>query len=272
VILGNFSSSRRAFLSSSAAGCAGLATTLVWPGPRGHAASLVETIRRIKKSVVAVGTYQRLRQPPAKLLGTGFAVADGTHIVTSAHVVPGKLQEKPKENLAIFIRTGKRNAEVRVASVVAIDRAHDVAVLRMSGARLTAVEFGADRKAEEGLGIAITGFPIGTVLGLHASTTRGIISAITPISLPQVSPRLLDPKMIRQLRDGFSVFQLDATAFPGNSGSPMYDAQTGLVLGIVNSVFVKDTKERVLQDPSGITYATPIRHAKALLKTLNLAR
>jgi S1-C subfamily serine protease len=263
---------RRAFLSSSVAACAGFTATLFWPGPQARTAELTETIKRIKKSVVAVGTYQRLRQPRAKLLGTGFVVANGKHIVTSAHVIPDKLQDKPKENLAIFVRTDNRNAEVRTVSVVGTDRGHDVAVLRISGARLPAVEFGNDENAEEGLEIAITGFPIGTVLGLHASTTRGIISAITPISLPQVSPRLLDPKMIRQLREGFAVFQLDATAFPGNSGSPMYDAGTGAVLGIVNSVFVKDTKERVLQDPSGITYATPIRHAKALLKTLNLGR
>ncbi len=272
MILGGFDPRRRAFLSSSIAGCAGIAATLVWPCPQAHAAELIETIKRIKKSVVAVGTYQRLRQPPAKLLGTGFAVADGKHIVTSAHVIPRVLQEKPKENLAVFIRVDKRNAEARTVTVVGTDRAHDVAILRISGARLPAVELGDDETAEEGLNIAITGFPIGTVLGLHASTTRGIISAITPISLPQVSPRNLDPKMIRQLRDGFSVFQLDTTAFPGNSGSPMYDVRTGSVLGIVNSVFVKDTKERVLQDPSGITYATPIRHAKALLKTLKLGR
>jgi S1-C subfamily serine protease len=272
VILGDTDPGRRAFLSSLIAGYAGFTATLFLPGPQGHAAELSETIKRIKKSVVAVGTYQRLRQPPAKLLGTGFVVADGRHIVTSAHVIPRELQEKPKENLAIFIRSGDRKAQARTVSVVGTDRAHDVAVLRMSGARLPAVEFGDDEKAEEGLDVAITGFPIGTVLGLRASTTRGIISAITPISLPQVSPQLLDPKMIRQLRDGFSVFQLDVTAFPGNSGSPMYDVRTGSVLGIVNSVFVKDTKERVLQDPSGITYATPIRYARALLKTLNLDR
>ncbi len=263
---------RRAFLSSLISGCAGFTATLCWPGPQGRAAELIETIKRIKKSVVAVGTYQRLRRPPAKLLGSGFAVADGRHIVTSAHVIPKKLGGTPQETLAVFIRTGKQNAEMRTASVVGTDRAHDVAILRISGAPLPAVRFGDDQAAEEGLDIAITGFPIGTVLGLRASTTRGILSAITPISLPQVSPQLLDPKMIRQLRDGFVVFQLDATAFPGNSGSPMYEARTGSVLGIVNSVFVKDTKERVLQDPSGITYATPIGHAKVLLKTLNLGR
>ena len=48
-----------------------------------------------------------------------------------------------------------------------------------------------------------------------------MISAITPIAIPQARSAELDPKMIRRLTSGtFPVFQLDATAYPGNSGSP----------------------------------------------------
>ncbi len=252
------------------AACLGIAATLHLPTAKVQAGELIGTIKQIKRSVVAVGTHQKLRRPPMVLMGTGFVVADGRHVVTSAHVVSRKLQETPAERLAIIIPKGGQNAEVRFAEIVGTDAAHDVAVLRVAGKALTPVALGDDTGVEEGLEIAFTGYPIGTVLGLHASTSRGIVSAITPISLPQVSPRLLDAKMIRQLREGSAVFQLDATAFPGNSGSPMYDVRLGTVYGIINSVFVKDTKERVLQDPSGITYATPIRHAKALLKTLGL--
>jgi S1-C subfamily serine protease len=61
------------------------------------------------------------------------------------------------------------------------------------------------------------------------------------------------------------VFQLDATAYPGNSGSPIYDADTGEVLGIINMVLVKSTREAALSQPSGITYAIPVRHLRALL-------
>jgi S1-C subfamily serine protease len=61
------------------------------------------------------------------------------------------------------------------------------------------------------------------------------------------------------------VFQLDGTAYPGNSGSPVYHAETGAVIGIVNSVFVKGTKESALTQPSGITYAIPAQKLKDLL-------
>ena len=39
----------------------------------------------------------------------------------------------------------------------------------------------------------------------------------------------------------------------------------------MNKVFVKGTKEALLENPSGITYAIPIQHAKALLKKKGIA-
>jgi S1-C subfamily serine protease len=93
-----------------------------------------------------------------------------------------------------------------------------------------------------------------------------MISAITPIAIPQGRAADLNPAVVRRLSSGtFSVFQLDATAYPGSSGSPIYDPETGDVLGIVNMVFVKATKEAVLSEPSGITYALPSVYLEALL-------
>jgi S1-C subfamily serine protease len=64
---------------------------------------------------------------------------------------------------------------------------------------------------------------------------------------------------------------LDATAYPGNSGSPLYDPATGHVVGIINKVFVQSTKETVIEKPSGITYAVPINSLRELLKKLRMA-
>ena len=77
--------------------------------------------------------------------------------------------------------------------------------------------------------------------------------------------------MHRLASGSFPVFQLDATAYPGNSGSPIYDPATGDVLGVVNMVLVKSTKESALSQPSGITYAVPARHLEALLRRSTLA-
>lgn len=73
--------------------------------------------------------------------------------------------------------------------------------------------------------------------------------------------------MIAQLQKSpYTVFQLDGTAYPGSSGSPLYDPETGVVYGIINMVFVKGLKETALSQPSGITYAIPSNHIYNLLQ------
>jgi len=62
------------------------------------------------------------------------------------------------------------------------------------------------------------------------------------------------------------VFQLDATAYPGNSGSALYDPDDGTVYGIINSVFVQGTRETAISQPSGITYAIPGRYIREMLQ------
>jgi len=67
------------------------------------------------------------------------------------------------------------------------------------------------------------------------------------------------------------IYQLDITAYPGNSGSPLYSAENGEVLGILNKVFVKESKETVLEKPSGISYAIPIKYLIALSKSKGIS-
>ena len=73
---------------------------------------------------------------------------------------------------------------------------------------------------------------------------------------------------VRRLRAPFDVYQLDAVAYPGNSGSALYRVGSGEVIGIINSVFVKGSREHLLSQPSGIAYAIPVRHLRTLLRDL----
>lgn len=67
-----------------------------------------------------------------------------------------------------------------------------------------------------------------------------MVSAITPIAIPAAHSSQLKPELIRRLGSGpFPVFQLDATAYPGNSGSPLYDPATGEVIGDINTPVVR---------------------------------
>ncbi len=234
-----------------------------------HAAELTDTIAKVKPAIVGVGTVQYTRRPPGKFVGTGFAVADGKHIITNAHILPDFLDTEKNEFLAVLTQ-GKKE-RIRKAKIVKFDRVHDLALLSIAGKPLSALRVSDSRDVKEGRLYAFTGFPIGMVLGMYPVTHRGIVSAITPIAVPQLASKRLNPKMIRRLREPYSVFQLDATAYPGNSGSPLYDPANGEVVGVINKVFVKETKENVLEKPSGITYAIPVRHVTELLRNAGIA-
>jgi len=229
-----------------------------------NAGDLADTVVLVKPSIVGVGTYLPTRAPQSQLYGTGFVVGDGYHVITNAHVVKLKLAIDKKEKLVVFAGTGKRVSQ-RDARVLVLDEAHDLALLRISGTKLPALTVTDSRQAREGQHYAFTGFPIGVILGLYPATHRGIISSITPIAAPMGDSRQLTPELIKRLKASYEIFQLDATAYPGNSGSPLYDEQTGQVIGVINSVFVKGTKEAAIENPSGISYAIPSRYVSALL-------
>ena len=226
---------------------------------------LPQTIEAVRPSIVAIGTLLHTRAPPANFLGTGFAVGDGLHIITNAHVVPQNLNTEKKESLAVFVGRGA-SAKARTATIVEVDVEHDLALLKISGEPLPALVIGDSDTVKEGETVAFTGFPIGMVLGLYPVTHQAIISAITPIVIPALSTKQLDINIIKRLRAPYLVFQLDGTAYPGNSGSPLFDPKTGKVLGILNMVFVKGTKENVLTHPSGISYAIPSNYIHAIMK------
>jgi S1-C subfamily serine protease len=101
---------------------------------------------------------------------------------------------------------------------------------------------------------------------LNASTHRAGLAAIVPIYTPVAAVAELNVRAIRQASDPYRIFQLDAIAYPGNSGSPLWQPETGEVFGVVNSVYVKGAKETALTDPSGISYAIPSRYIEALMK------
>lgn len=240
--------------------CAGLLSS-----PLLARAALSDTIVGIKPSIVIVGTNMRSRAPSFELKGSGFVIGDGTLIATNAHVASVPLDADRFETLAVIASVDGRQ-QLREARVVASSAEHDLAILKIQGAALPALKIGDSATVREGQSVAFTGFPIGSVLGFTPVTHRGIVSAITPIVIPVDNVSQLNaPNRNRLARGSFPVFQLDATAYPGNSGSPVFDPDTGEVIGIINMVLVKAGKESVLAQPSGITYAIPASHLATMI-------
>jgi S1-C subfamily serine protease len=234
---------------------------------RAAAADLKDIIPLVKRSVVGVGTYEPTRSPATVFVGTGFVVGDGLDIITNAHVVPDLVGEGGRvTQLGIVLPDGDA-VRFRPAQLVGRDAEHDLAHLRLTGNPLPALELGDSDGVQEGQELALTGFPLGMGLGLHAATHRATLAAITPIVMPSLNSGKLDVRQIVALqRQPYTIFQLDGTAYPGNSGSPVYDPASGRVWAVINAVFVKGLKENAITHPSGITYAIPAKYVIQLLK------
>ena len=228
-----------------------------------------DTIERVKRSVVGVGTFQDLRTPQLAFPGTGFVVGDGLLIATNAHVLPAVLDSARKEIPVIAqpSLSGSSEVSARPARAVATDREYDLALLRIEGPPLPALALAPDVPVREGTSLPFTGFPIGPVLGLIPATHRAMVSALTPIALPARTTSELSARALTRLAHGpYNVLQLDGTAYLGNSGRPLYAIDNGALVGIINMVFVKGTRESALTQPRGTSYAMPPKPLAELIK------
>lgn len=229
-------------------------------------ADLPATIARLKPSVVLVGIYGATDNPRFTFRGTGFAVSSGLELVTNAHVLPETLPNGPGQQLAVMTWSGVGQWNLRKVNVVTLDRSRDLALLRMDGPAIPPLKI-AEVPAQEGQAIAFMGFPIGGVLGYSHVTHRGVISSVAALALPPPTSQYLTEKTVAQLRRGnFQIYQLDATAYPGNSGGPVFDPETGELVAVINSVMIKGARETAISNPTGISYAIPAAHVLTLLQ------
>jgi S1-C subfamily serine protease len=229
-------------------------------------ADLPSVIAANKPSVLPVGTFSATANPRFGFRGTGFVVGDGTLIATNFHVLPPAGESEG--GAVMVVLASRTESTLRRAEVVATDRPHDLALLKIEGAPLVPLTLDEPGRVREGQAVALMGFPIGGTLGFAPVTHRGIVASITTAALPAATSQSLDPRAILRLREGnFELLQLDATAYPGNSGGPLFDADTGRVVGIVNMVLVKGGRESALSNPTGISYAVPVRYLHELIKS-----
>jgi S1-C subfamily serine protease len=228
-----------------------------------HAETLPQLIAKVKPSVVAIAIYSPTAAPRLKLMGTGFVIVPGNQVVTNNHVISSLPDESKNERYVVLSGHGQ-NPVVHAIISKKSDVIHDLAVLNIA-ATLPALQLANSDDTPEGTALAFTGYPITGVLGLYPATHQATLSAITPIAIPQDNSKALSAATLRKLRQPFMVYQLDGTAYPGNSGSALYRKNDGVVIAIINMVLVKSSREAVLSDPSGIAYAIPVKHLHQLL-------
>ena len=221
---------------------------------------------KVRPSVAAIGSYDRKDIPTVRYFGTGFVVGDGNFVATNHHVVEALRQTNRLAMLRVFFPD---DSEVvgRPAKVLGEDRMHDVAVLRFDGPAVPALGLRASERGypPQGSAVGIIGYPIGLTLGLVPAVHGGKLAAVVPAVLPLPKGAKLNPDLIEAIKNPYKIYQLDIVAMPGNSGSPLFDAHSGLVLGIINKVLGSRTREHLIESPTGISYAVPSQWIEELL-------
>jgi len=189
--------------------------------------------QRLLPSVVSIS----VSSPTVQGGGSGFVIADEGYIITNNHVVEAVAQEGG--TLAVRFPDG---VEVE-AEIVGRSPSYDLAVLQVSGVDdLTPVEFGTSANVVVGDSVVAIGSP----LGLEATVTSGIVSAI---NRPVTAGGSGDLSFINAI-------QTDAAINPGNSGGPLVDG-SGRVIG-VNSAIASPGAADGTAGSIGLGFAIPI--------------
>ncbi len=164
--------------------------------------------------------------------GTGVAVATGpwgTQILTVQHVIDG----------ARRLRATLDNRRSVPARVVAADANSDVALVQIDVPNRPVAVLGSSSSIEPGTQIGVAGYPVPDAfedeqLGTQTSVFAGRVSSIRKDAL-----------------------ELDLPIIPGESGGPVFVADTGVVIALAESRF---------DDEKAIGFGVPIEDAEKFLR------
>ncbi|MDB5894783.1 MAG: serine protease, partial [Rhodoferax sp.] len=111
-----------------------LTLALVGPFAGMARADLPGVIAQVKPSILIVGYYKSTNSPRFNLRGTGFVVGGTNQAVTNAHVLVAPGEDNGGADLVVQVRNVRNEWETRKATVVEMDRIHDIALLQIDGA------------------------------------------------------------------------------------------------------------------------------------------
>ncbi len=161
--------------------------------------------------------------------GSGFVIGEG-QIATNAHVIEGVSSGT--------VKLVGQNTEHTIESVLAVDRAHDLAIIEATSVSATALSLGNSDTVQVGQSVYAAGNP----QGLTGTFSSGIVSAIRPEGNDLVAD---------------TIIQMTTPVSPGSSGGPVLN-NDGEVIAVVFSQ---------VTNGQNLNFAIPVNFLKTLLET-----
>ncbi len=180
--------------------------------------------------------------------GSGIILDSSGTILTNNHVIAGA------RRLTVQFNDGTTGS----ASVVGTDPTDDLAVIKVSGVSgLKPATLGSSSNLKVGQAVVAIGSP----LGLSATVTSGIVSALDrPVRTSSASgPSDQDTVL--------NAIQTDAAINPGNSGGPLVD-MAGRVIGINSAIATLSAGAGGQSGSIGVGFAIPIDQARRVAQEI----
>ena len=168
-----------------------------------------------------------------KTLGSGVIVNDAGLILTNNHVINGA------DRISVLLYDGR----VTTAELVGVDKANDLAVLKIQLDNISAIKLG----NSDDIRVGDVVLAIGNPFGVGQSVSQGIVSATGRWNLG--------------INTAENFIQTDAAINPGNSGGALIDAY-GNLIGI-NTAMLDESGASF-----GISFAVPVDKAMNSLKQI----
>ncbi len=169
----------------------------------------------------------RIEAGEAKV-GTGFILSEDGLIATNLHVIEGESKVK--------VKLYKDNTEYAATIVAAVDKGHDLALIRIQPKKkLPTLRLGDSSAVSAGDRVYAIGNPLGV---FDYSITDGLISQVRPLS-----PDL-------------TILQISAAISQGSSGGPLFN-QFGEVIGVTTAIITQG---------QAINLAVPANYLRPLMQ------
>jgi S1-C subfamily serine protease len=154
-------------------------------------------------SVVILVLQDSKGQPTS--LGSGFVLRDGL-VVTNRHVIEGAASG--------YSRIVGASTKYTIAGTVAVDDAHDLAIVAVNGLKAPALPIGNSSDVAVGDDV----YAVGNPQGLEGTFSQGIVSAVRRV-------------------EGDTILQITSPISPGSSGGPILNNR-GQAIGIAVATFM----------------------------------